>query len=150
MLAYKQALQGTLLAGPEKEGELATMSLEFEYLHGKIWCEMLIGGDDMSNMMSLPLVHAFICFTIFVYIRTCLHLAEIWQLSQWRATGELEVEFKFQRHSCKLSFLFPPCTAARAPWRACSQASRMFVSWTKFSGLNSNKSPVAQVVEHLD
>ena len=29
--------------------------------------------------------------------------------------------FKFQRLSCKLSFLFPP--AARAPRRACSQAS---------------------------
>ena len=42
---------------------------------------------------------------------------ELWRLG---ATGELEVEFKFQRRSCKLSFLFPP--AARAPRRACSQA----------------------------
>ena len=35
MLAYKQALQGSLTAGWEKEGELATVFLEFEYLHGK-------------------------------------------------------------------------------------------------------------------
>ena len=77
MLAYKQALWGSLAAGREKEGELATMSLEFEYLHGKSWCEMLIGEDDISNMMSLPLGQAFTCFSIFVYIRACLHLAEI-------------------------------------------------------------------------
>ena len=34
---------------------------------------------------------------------------KIWQFSRRGATGELEVEFKFQRHSHKLSFLFPPC-----------------------------------------
>ena len=32
---------------------------------------------------------------------------EIWQTSWREATGELEVEFKFQRRSCKLSFVFP-------------------------------------------
>ena len=32
-LACEQALLGTLLARREKEGELATTSLEFEYLH---------------------------------------------------------------------------------------------------------------------
>ena len=37
------------LAGLEKEGELATTSLEFEYLHRKSRCEMLIGGDGISN-----------------------------------------------------------------------------------------------------
>ena len=36
MLVYKQALRGSLAAGREKEGELATMSLEFEYLHGNL------------------------------------------------------------------------------------------------------------------
>ena len=36
-------------------------------------------------------------------------LAEIRQLGRrGAATGELEVEFKFQRRSCKLSFLFRP------------------------------------------
>ena len=48
-LACKQALLGALLARREKEGELATTSLEFEYLHRKSRCEMLIGGDDISN-----------------------------------------------------------------------------------------------------
>jgi len=34
------------MAGWEKEGEVATTSLEFEYLHGgKSQCEMLFGGD---------------------------------------------------------------------------------------------------------
>ena len=32
-LACEQALWGALAAGQEKEGELATTSLEFEYLH---------------------------------------------------------------------------------------------------------------------
>ena len=27
-----------------------------------------------------------------------------------KATGEVDVEFKFQRRCCKLSFLFPPCS----------------------------------------
>ena len=34
-LACEQALRGALVTGWEKEGELATTSLEFEYLHRK-------------------------------------------------------------------------------------------------------------------
>ena len=34
-LACEQALGGALAVGREKEGELATASLEFEYLHRK-------------------------------------------------------------------------------------------------------------------
>ena len=37
------------MAGREKEGELATMSQEFEYMHRKTRCEILIGGDDINN-----------------------------------------------------------------------------------------------------
>ena len=37
---------GHYAAGREKEGELATTSLEFEYLHRKTQCEMLIGRDE--------------------------------------------------------------------------------------------------------
>ena len=37
------------MAGQENEEELATRSLEFEYLHQKSRCKMLIGGDDISN-----------------------------------------------------------------------------------------------------
>ena len=50
--------------GQEKKGELATTSLEFEYLHEKSQCEMLIGGDDISNdVLTLGT-----CFEMFVYI----------------------------------------------------------------------------------
>ena len=48
-------------------------------------------------------------------------LAEIRQLGRRGATWELEAEYKFQRSSCKLSFLFPPA-ASWAPRRACSPA----------------------------
>ena len=44
-LPCEQALQSALAAGREKEGELATTSLEFEYLHRKNRSEMLIGGN---------------------------------------------------------------------------------------------------------
>ena len=49
IVACEQALWGTLTTGREKEGELGTTSLEFEYLHRKSRCEMLIVGDDTSN-----------------------------------------------------------------------------------------------------
>ena len=48
-MGCEQALHGVLAAGWEKEEELATTSLEFEYLFQKSRCEMLIGGDDISN-----------------------------------------------------------------------------------------------------
>ena len=43
IVVCEQALWGSLVAGQEKEGELATMSLEFENLHGKSRCQMLSG-----------------------------------------------------------------------------------------------------------
>ena len=59
-ITCQQALQGALAAGREKEGELATTSLEFEYLHG----EMLIVGDDISNQN----ITLGTCFSMFVSI----------------------------------------------------------------------------------
>ena len=55
----------TLAEGWQKEGELATTSLEFEYLHRNSRCEMLIGGDDTSN----DVITLGTCFSTFVYIR---------------------------------------------------------------------------------
>ena len=52
-------------AGREKEGELATMSLEFEYLHRKSPCEMLMGGDDIRN----DVITLGTYFSMFFYIR---------------------------------------------------------------------------------
>ena len=59
-------------------------------------------------IMSLPLACVFHCLFTFALTYTSGWLVEIWQLSRQGATGELEVEFKFQRLSCKLSFLFLP------------------------------------------
>ena len=62
-------------------------------------------------MTSLPLARVFQCLLSFALVSTPCWLAEIWQLSWRGATGE--VEFKFQRCSRRLSFLFlPPCQNA--------------------------------------
>ena len=57
----------------EKEGELATDSLEFKYLHRKSRCEMLIGGDDISNYV----ITLGTCFSMFGYIRARVRFALI-------------------------------------------------------------------------
>ena len=72
-LAYKQALRDALAAGREKERKLATTSLEFEYLHRKSRCEMLIDGDDISN----DVITLVTCFSMFVFIRARLRFAMI-------------------------------------------------------------------------
>ena len=93
-----QALRGALAAGREKEGELVTTSLEFEYLLRKNRCEMLIGGDEISNDV---ITHG-TCFPMFVYIRAPFRFALIGgnpAVQLTRSLGELEVEFKFQRRS---------------------------------------------------
>ena len=72
-LAYEQALRGALVTWWEKEGGLATSSLEFEYLHRKSQSEMLIGGDDISN----DIITLGTRFSMFVYIRTHFRFALI-------------------------------------------------------------------------
>ena len=83
-------------------------------------------------MTSLPLARVFQPLFTFALVSTSPWLAEIWQLSRQGVTGELEVEFKFQRRSCKvassLSFSRP---AARAPRRACSQATSYMAALIK-------------------
>ena len=66
IIAYEQALPGALAGGQEKEGELATTSLEFEYLHRKIQCKMLTSNDVITLGT---------CFSTFVYIRTRFRFA---------------------------------------------------------------------------
>ena len=53
-------------AGRQKEGKLATTSLEFEYLHQKSQCEMLIGRGDISN----DVITLGTCFSIFFFTFT--------------------------------------------------------------------------------
>ena len=69
-----------LVAGREKEGELATSSQEFEYLHRKSQCEMLIGRDDDITTLGT-------CFSKFVYIRAHCHFALIGGNLTTQSTG---------------------------------------------------------------
>ena len=69
--ACEQAPRDALAVRPEKEGQLPTTSLEFEYLHRKSRCEMLIDGDDISN----DVITLGMCFTMFVYIRARFRFA---------------------------------------------------------------------------
>ena len=66
---------------------------------------MSIGRDDISNgVISLGT-----CFSRFINIRArfCFALVGGNLTAQWMGSPtELEVEFKFQRRSCKVSFLF--------------------------------------------
>ena len=73
---------------------------------------MLIGGASIRN----DVITLGACFHVFFNV--CLHSPSLPLLADWwksdgrpGATGELEAEFKFQRRTCKLYFLFPP----RAP-----------------------------------
>ena len=61
--SLRTSSSGTLAAEREKEEELATTSLEFEYLHRKSRCKMLIGGGDISN----DVIVLGTCFTMFVF-----------------------------------------------------------------------------------
>ena len=72
-LAREQALRSALTAEREKEGELATTSLELEYLHRRSRCEMLIDGDDISN----DVITFGTLFSMFVYIRARFRFALI-------------------------------------------------------------------------
>ena len=61
IVVCEQAFWGALVPGQEKEGELATMSLEFQYLHGKSRCKML---------NALPSTRVFQCLFKFVLVST--------------------------------------------------------------------------------
>ena len=71
---------------------------------------MLIDGDDIS----IDVITLGKCFSMFVYICApfCFPIRADWRKSDSSVhgeSGELQVEFKFQRHSCTLSFLSLPC-----------------------------------------
>ena len=95
----------------EKEGELATMSLEFEYRHQKSRCEMLIGGDDISkNVITLAT-----CFSMFVY--SCVHFRFALigtQKSDSSVYGEPQEKWRWNSNSRDIVASSPPfsCPAA--------------------------------------
>ena len=108
--ACEQALWGALVVGQEKEGELATIyvDLEFEYLHRKSQCEMLIGRDVISN----GVITLGTCFSMFVHVHARFRFTLISRNLSAQSTGShrrIGHGFKFHRCSCKLSFLLPSC-----------------------------------------
>ena len=134
-ITCKQAVRGALAVGQEKEGELAITSLEFEYLHRKNRCKMLIGGDDISN----DVITFGMCFSIFVYICTL-------STSHWSALRLIDssVDMEPQRNwrwnsnsrdvvASPPSFFHP---TTKAPWRACLQAI-----WCTMIGVISDHVP---------
>ena len=89
-----QALRGALASGLEKEGEFENTSLEFEYLHRKSRCEMMIGGDDISN----DVITLGTCLSMFVYIRAPFRVALIGgnltaqsKASHWEIGGGIQI-----------------------------------------------------------
>ena len=90
ILACEQALQGAPAAERESlQLRLWNLNICIQKVDAKCWlAEMTLA------MTSLPLARVFQC--LFTFAR----LVEIRQFSWQGATGELEVEFKFQRHSC--------------------------------------------------
>ena len=107
-LACEQALQGALAAGRKKKESLQlplwNLNICIKKVDAKCWLVKMT-----FVMTSIPMARAFQRLFTFALVSALCWLVEIWQLSQRGATGELEVEFKFWRRGCKLSFLFPPC-----------------------------------------
>ena len=105
-LACEQVLQGALVVGQEKEGELATTSLEFEYLHRKSRCKIMIGRDDISN----DVITLGTCFSMFVYIRAHFCFVLIGRNLTAQLTGshkEIGIGIQIPETHCMLSFLSP-------------------------------------------
>ena len=118
-LACEQALRGALAAEPEKEGEFATTSLEFEYLHRKSRCELLIGGDDISNDVITLGACPHLFFNVCLHSRSFPLRADWWK-SDSSVDGEPHRNWRrIKRRSCKLSFLLPPCCQSV---RACASS----------------------------
>ena len=121
-ITCEQPLQGARAVRQEKEGEHATWSSASKKM---MW---------NADLWRWHPWHVF--FNVCLY--SCSFLLridwqKIWQLSQRGANGELEVEFKFQRHTYKPSFLFSP--RSRASQRPCSQAI-MLQSGNHFNNKN--------------
>ena len=107
-VACKQALRGDLVVGREKEGELATTFLKFEYLHRNSQCEMLIGRYDISktffNSCSFP-------------------LCADWQQSDSSFDGEPQGNWGWNSNSRDVVAINSP-SFSRPAARACSQAMK--------------------------
>ena len=128
-IAWQQALRGALAAEREQRWEVATTSLEFEYLLRKIGCEMLIGGDDISN----DVITRGTCFPMFVYIRARFRFALVGGNLAVQLTGSLG-NWRWNSNSRDVVASSPSFSrpASRAPRKACSQAVWWNISATYF------------------
>ena len=132
-LTCEQALRATLAAGRGKERELATtvrlwnLNIYIEKVDAKCWLAKMT-----LVMTSLPLARVSQCLSTVAIVSASRWLGENWQLTRQEATGKLEVEFKFQRHSCELSFLFPP-RCQRAPESLLASYAVVWVLFIVFS-----------------
>ena len=115
--ACDQALRGPLVAGREKEEEFPTTSVEFKYLHRNRRCEILIGGDDISN----DVITLGTCFSMFVNIRPFFRFALIENLKAQSTRGATGGWNSYSRDVVASSPSFS-CPATRVPSRTCSQA----------------------------
>ena len=109
--ASSQTLPGALATGLEKEGELATMSLEFEFhLQSQ-------PGLDPHCQISTNQRDAETSKNVNENWKTCAksndaitNVISVNQHNFFTLTFSMQI-FKFQTRSCKLSFLFPPQSA---------------------------------------
>ena len=113
MVAYKRslgalALKVALAARQVKEGELATMPMEFEF-HLQFPC-----GRPSNELSNLHHQHdAEMSANVKKKKKTCAKgndfIANVISANQgFASTFSMQI-FKFQRRRCKLSFLFQPC-----------------------------------------
>ena len=109
--------------GGGKEGEVATTSLEFEYLHGKSRWEMLIGGYDFNNdVITLGPLSMFV-YILLLFLLLFLLFAD-WEKSDSSVDGEPQGSWRWNSNSRDVIASSPWFSrpAARAPRRACSRA----------------------------
>ena len=128
-LACERALRGALAVRREKGGELATTSLEFEYLHWKSRCEMLIGGDDISN----DVITLGTCFFSVCLRSRSLPLHADWRKSDSSVDEEPQGNWRWNSNFRCVVASSPSFSrrTVRAPRRACSQASLSRLSFCK-------------------
>ena len=81
--SLRASSRGALAAGREKEGEPATTSPEFEYLHRKSRYEMPIGGYDISNEVITTYVITHLFFNV------CSHSQLFPLRANWRKSDSL-------------------------------------------------------------
>ena len=115
LLSLFPSCRGSLWAssqGQEKEGELANTSLEFEFQ-----LQFPCGSRQLSCQISANQGEVEMSANVNKHWKTQAKgndVVTVISTNQHFASTFLMQIFKLQRHSCKLSFLFPPCPREHA------------------------------------